>query len=237
MISAGKNCILFAYCFEPCYYPVACFTVIPLNRKTRMEKPLHGLCLVIVYFNLKISYSGDRAAPWTCWKTDLFSVTDLYSWFLKQWELTLARLFLTLNNSSHTAEDLYHVKTGLCSVLELLMVSLLSWHGPYMMNVVHIMFFVVLDMTEVNTGCIPLGSHKVPGWSRMGNGRFSLFTLDLCPAMLNPSAFLSSQGHQPHFVPMQQSNGVGNIRVRVANTGLMGIKQTPSPCLRIKHEE
>lgn len=41
-----KNCILFAYCFEPCYYPVACFTVIPLNRKTGMEKPLHCLCLV-----------------------------------------------------------------------------------------------------------------------------------------------------------------------------------------------
>lgn len=38
-----KNCILFAYCFEPCYYPVACFTVIPLNRKPGMEKPLHSL--------------------------------------------------------------------------------------------------------------------------------------------------------------------------------------------------
>lgn len=45
-----KNCIIFAYCFEPCYYPVACFTVIPLNRKTRMEKPLHSLCLAQQYF-------------------------------------------------------------------------------------------------------------------------------------------------------------------------------------------
>lgn len=40
-----KNCILFAYCFELCHYPVACFTVIPLNRKTGMEKPLHSLSL------------------------------------------------------------------------------------------------------------------------------------------------------------------------------------------------
>ncbi len=48
-----KNCILFAYCFEPCYYPVACFTVIPLNRKTRMEKPLHSLCLVQQHLSFK----------------------------------------------------------------------------------------------------------------------------------------------------------------------------------------
>lgn len=42
-----KNCILFVYGFEPCHYPVACFTVILWNRKTWMKKtpkkPLHIL--------------------------------------------------------------------------------------------------------------------------------------------------------------------------------------------------
>lgn len=45
------------------------------------------------------------------------------------------------------------------------------------------------------------GPREVPGRSRMGDGRFSLFTLDLCPAMLNPAAFLPSQGHHLHFSP------------------------------------
>lgn len=58
-----KNCILFAYCFEPCYYPVACFTVIPLNRKTGMEKPLHSLWLVQRHLISKISPYSDWVAP------------------------------------------------------------------------------------------------------------------------------------------------------------------------------
>lgn len=51
-----KNCILFAYRFEPFYYPVACFIVIPLKRKTRMEKPFYCLCLVQLNFR-NILYS------------------------------------------------------------------------------------------------------------------------------------------------------------------------------------
>ncbi|CAB1454972.1 unnamed protein product [Pleuronectes platessa] len=67
----------------------------------------------------------------------------------------------------------------------------------------------------------PRGSR---GRSRMGDGRFSSFTLDLCPAMLNPTALPRLPGPSSPLPSVQQSNGVGNIRVTVANTGLMGIK-------------
>lgn len=69
---------------------------------------------------------------------------------------------------------------------------------------------IFLDKASVNTGCIYSQSQEVPGGSRMANGRFSPFTLDLYPAKLNPSAFLSSQGH--HLHSQQRCNGVGNIK-------------------------
>lgn len=58
----------------------------------------------------------------------------------------------------------------------------------------------------------------------MGDGRFSSFTLDLCPAMLNLSAFLSSQGHHLCRWPCKPTNGVGKLGVVAAN-----VDQTDTP--------
>ena len=77
----------------------------------------------------------------------------------------------------------------------------LWWHVSYMMRVAPTMFGVCWTGLRWIQGVSLWGSREAPGWSRMGNGRFSLFTLDLCPAMLNPSAFLSSQDHHLHFSP------------------------------------
>lgn len=52
----------------------------------------------------------------------------------------------------------------------------------------------------------------------MGDGRFSLFTLELCPAKLNPLGLLLLSGPSSPLLPQQLSNGVGGICVSAVNT-------------------
>lgn len=48
---------------------------------------------------------------------------------------------------------------------------------------------------ELNAGWYPPLVLRQNFALRMGKGAFPLFTLELCPAMLNPPAFISSLGH------------------------------------------
>ncbi|TNN67031.1 hypothetical protein EYF80_022804 [Liparis tanakae] len=76
---------------------------------------------------------------------------------------------------------------------------------------------------------------------RMGNGAFPLFTLELCPAMLNPPAFISSPGH--HVVspgdrievlaaPGRPAS-IGCERTLSGGEGLFALKFNGSPLLLV----
>lgn len=52
----------------------------------------------------------------------------------------------------------------------------------------------------------------------MGDGRFSLFTLELCPAKLNPLGLLLLSALSSPLLSAQLSNRVGGIRFAVVNT-------------------
>lgn len=62
------------------------------------------------------------------------------------------------------------------------------------------------------------GEYWVPWRSRMGDGRFSPFTLELCPAKLNPLGLLLLSGPSSPLLSTQLSNGVGGVGVAVVNT-------------------
>lgn len=103
------------------------------------------------------------------------------------------------------------------------------------MRVVHIMFCGVSDRAEVNTGCNPLGVPR--GSGVIQNGRWAFLPVHTwsLPSHAEPLGLPLFSGPSSPLLSVQRSNGVGNIRVTVANTGLMGIKQTPNPPLPIKH--
>lgn len=52
----------------------------------------------------------------------------------------------------------------------------------------------------------------------MSDGRFSLFTVELCPAKLNPLGLLLLSALSSPLLSAQLSNRVGGIRFAVVNT-------------------
>lgn len=99
-----------------------------------------------------------------------------------------------------------------------------TWWGQFISC-----FGSVLDMAEVNTGCFPLGVLR--GSRVIQNGRWAFLPVHTwsLPSHAEPLGLPLFSGPSSPLPSMQQSNEVGNIRVTVANTGLMGIKQAPSP--------
>lgn len=140
-----KLCILFVYGFEPCHYPVACFTVILWTEKQGWGKRKTQKNLLHI-FSANSRLLSNISTRWN--ETNLSP------------------------KSQHTLRCFDH-------------------RG---------------------------GEHWVPWWSRMSDGRFSLFTLELCPAKLNPLGLLLLSALSSPLLSAQLSNRVGGIRVAVVNT-------------------
>lgn len=210
-----KNCILFADCFEPCYYPVACFTVIPLNRKTKMKT---CLCSTVCDWSNSSWFN----------KISLYRVSSpknkMYFLYLEEPPFTYCKYCKI--HSTYLLTVWISCKIGFISIMMTCVVH--DESGSY-----HV--WGVLDRAEVNTGCIPLG---VPRGSRViQNGQWAFLPVHTwsLPSHAEPLGLPLFSGPSSPLLSMQQSNGVGNIRVTVANTRLMWIKQTPGPPLPIKH--